>query len=76
MYSKDLGMVIIMILEKQENHIPKLKMKVLKDFQTYPTPSLSRKNVLRYQVAHIVQVKFFSTTPTKVKEAFEAFMMH
>jgi hypothetical protein len=41
--SKNLGMVIVMILEKQENHLPKLKREVRKEFHAYSTPSLSER---------------------------------
>jgi len=46
MHNKDPGMVIVMILKKQENHLPRLKDNVKEEFQAYPTPSLFRKNTL------------------------------
>jgi hypothetical protein len=44
--SKNLGIATFMILEKQENHLPRLKEKVKKEFHTYSTQLLPRKNIL------------------------------
>jgi hypothetical protein len=40
--------VTFMILEKQKNHLPRLKEKVSKEFHAYSTQLFLRKNILSY----------------------------
>jgi hypothetical protein len=50
LHSKNLGIATFMILEKQENHLPRLKEKVKKEFHAYLTQLLLKEERLKLEL--------------------------